>query len=255
MELRQDQSFKQMQKKAMKAAIVVSFWLLSPKASFLPSACAEQGAEGGATAVSTETAPSEPEQAVKKIVKKKSTPKKKNQETKSSMKNQAIFETSLGEIQVQLFPERAPKTVENFIQLATGKKSWTTPAGQSVEKPLYDGTKFHRVIPNFMIQGGDPRGDGTGGPGYRFADEFHPGHEELDAFDEVGILAMANAGPNTNGSQFFITVVSTPHLNGKHTIFGKVVKGMEIVNKIVKVERLPGDQPKETVFLKSVKIQ
>jgi peptidyl-prolyl cis-trans isomerase A (cyclophilin A) len=130
---------------------------------------------------------------------------------------------------VKLLPEKAPKTVENFVGLAEGKKEWKDPrTGQTVKKPLYDGTVFHRVIPGFMIQGGDPLGTGTGGPGYKFADEIGPDNK----FDRPGLLAMANAGPNTNGSQFFITEVPTPHLNRGHTIFGEVVKGQELIAKI-----------------------
>jgi peptidyl-prolyl cis-trans isomerase A (cyclophilin A) len=142
----------------------------------------------------------------------------------------ATFQTSLGEIVVRLMPGKAPQTVENFVGLAEGTKEWTDTSGKRVKRPLYDGTLFHRVIPNFMIQGGDPRGDGTGGPGYRFADEIGPDNR----FDRPGLLAMANAGPNTNGSQFFITEVPTPHLDRGHTIFGEVVKGVELVSTIVR---------------------
>jgi peptidyl-prolyl cis-trans isomerase A (cyclophilin A) len=131
---------------------------------------------------------------------------------------------------VKLLTARAPKTVENFVGLASGTKEWTHPrTGQKSKAPLYDNTVFHRVIPNFMIQGGDPIGTGTGDPGYRFADEVHP-----DDMFRPGLLAMANSGPNTNGSQFFITEVATTHLNGKHTIFGEVVCGFELVGKIAR---------------------
>ncbi len=141
----------------------------------------------------------------------------------------ATFQTSLGEIVVKLLPEKAPKTVANFVGLAEGTKEWKDPtSGQAVKRPLYDGTVFHRVILDFMIQGGDPLGTGTGGPGYRFEDEIGPDNR----FDRPGLLAMANAGPNTNGSQFFITEVPTPHLNRGHTIFGEVVKGLELIRKI-----------------------
>jgi peptidyl-prolyl cis-trans isomerase A (cyclophilin A) len=143
----------------------------------------------------------------------------------------AIFQTSQGNITVRLFEKDAPETVANFVGLATGAKEWTDPrSGAKSHAKLYDGTKFHRVIPNFMIQGGDPLGTGTGDPGYRFKDEFQSGRK----FDKPGLLAMANAGPNTNGSQFFITEVPTPHLNNKHTIFGEVVKGFELVPKIAR---------------------
>ncbi len=141
----------------------------------------------------------------------------------------ATFKTSLGDIVVKLLPEKAPKTVENFVALAEGTKEWKDPrSGQTVKKPLYDGTVFHRVIPQFMIQGGDPLGTGTGGPGYKFADEIGPDNK----FSKPGLLAMANAGPNTNGSQFFITEVPTPWLDKGHTIFGEVVKGFDLVPKI-----------------------
>ncbi|HEX9242688.1 MAG TPA: peptidylprolyl isomerase [Anaeromyxobacter sp.] len=141
----------------------------------------------------------------------------------------ATFKTSMGDLVVKLLPEKAPKTVENFLALAEGTKEWKDPrSGQMVKQPLYDGTVFHRVIPQFMIQGGDPLGTGTGGPGYRFADEIGPDNK----FSKPGLLAMANSGPNTNGSQFFITEVPTPHLDRGHTIFGEVVKGFELVPKI-----------------------
>jgi peptidyl-prolyl cis-trans isomerase A (cyclophilin A) len=143
----------------------------------------------------------------------------------------ATFKTSMGEIVIKLMPEKAPKTVANFVELAEGTREWKDPkSGQSVKRPLYDGTVFHRVIPDFMIQGGDPLGTGTGGPGYRFEDEIGADNK----FDRPGLLAMANAGPNTNGSQFFITEVPTPHLNRGHTIFGEVVKGFELVPKIAR---------------------
>ncbi len=144
---------------------------------------------------------------------------------------QATFRTSLGDIVVKLLPEKAPKTVANFVELAEGTREWKDPkSGQPVKRPLYDGTVFHRVIPDFMIQGGDPLGTGTGGPGYKFADEIGSDNR----FDRPGLLAMANAGPNTNGSQFFITEVPTRHLDRGHTIFGEVVKGFELVPKIAR---------------------
>ena len=143
----------------------------------------------------------------------------------------AVFHTSRGNIVVKLFEKEAPKTVANFVGLATGKQEWVDPRnGQKSKAKLYDGTVFHRVIPQFMIQGGDPLGTGTGGPGYRFEDEFQSGRK----FDRPGLLAMANAGPNTNGSQFFITEVPTPHLNNRHTIFGEVVKGQDLVPQIAR---------------------
>ncbi|HUL58156.1 MAG TPA: peptidylprolyl isomerase [Anaeromyxobacteraceae bacterium] len=143
----------------------------------------------------------------------------------------ATFKTSMGEIVVKLLPEKAPKTVENFLALAEGTREWTDPRnGQKTKARLYDGTSFHRVIPDFMIQGGDPLGTGTGGPGYKFADEIGPDNK----FGKPGLLAMANAGPNTNGSQFFITEVPTPWLDKGHTIFGEVVKGGDLVPKIAR---------------------
>ncbi|MFC1495790.1 peptidylprolyl isomerase [Candidatus Margulisiibacteriota bacterium] len=164
----------------------------------------------------------------------------------------AVFETSLGNITIALYPNEAPKTVANFVGLARGEKEWTDPRdGKKTKKPLYDGTIFHRVIPDFMIQGGDPLGKGTGGPGYRFEDECV---EEL-GFDRVGRLAMANAGPNTNGSQFFITVAPTTWLNGKHTIFGQVIEGQDVVDVISLVPRGSQDKPNEDVVLKKVIIK
>ena len=164
----------------------------------------------------------------------------------------AVISTSEGDITVKLFSDETPKTVENFIGLSNGKKEWKDPkTGNPVKgKALYSGTTFHRVIPDFMIQGGDPLGNGTGGPGYQFADEANPKVQ----FDHPGILAMANSGPATNGSQFFITVKPTPWLNGKHTIFGEVVKGMDIVEKISKLPTGGQDAPQNTVVIKKIKI-
>ena len=163
----------------------------------------------------------------------------------------ARFHTSMGEIECVLMPDVAPKTVVNFVQLAEGTKSWTDPgSGAKMDAPLYSGTIFHRVIPNFMIQGGDPMGSGRGGPGYRFEDETSP---EV-TFQKPGLLAMANAGPNTNGSQFFITDRSTPtHLNGKHTIFG-TCQNLDIVQAIADVPRGRGDRPNQDVVLNRVEI-
>jgi peptidyl-prolyl cis-trans isomerase A (cyclophilin A) len=165
----------------------------------------------------------------------------------------ALLKTSLGLIKIKLFPETAPITVENFVGLATGTKEWLDPkVGKKVNgQKLYDGTLFHRVIPEFMIQGGDPLGRGTGGPGYRFACETKPS----DRFDRPGILAMANAGPNTNGSQFFITVKPTPWLNGNHTIFGEVTEGMDVVLQISKSPRDGIDRPTTPIVLESVTIE
>jgi len=143
----------------------------------------------------------------------------------------AVFHTTMGDIVLKLLPDRAPRTVENFVGLAEGAREWTDPkTREKVKRPLYDGTVFHRVIPDFMIQGGDPLGTGTGGPGYKFEDEIGP----QNRFDRPGLLAMANSGPNTNGSQFFITEVPTPWLDKGHTIFGEVVKGADLVPKIAR---------------------
>jgi peptidyl-prolyl cis-trans isomerase A (cyclophilin A) len=164
----------------------------------------------------------------------------------------ATLKTSKGDIRVELYPDTAPKTVDNFVGLATGERVWTDPAtSQEQRRPLYDGTIFHRVIPQFMIQGGDPLGSGRGGPGYSFEDEVDGPHR----FDGPGYLAMANAGPNTNGSQFFITEVATPWLNGKHTIFGKVVEGMDVVQAIVRSERDGSDRPLEDVVVERIEIE
>ena len=164
----------------------------------------------------------------------------------------ALLSTSLGGIEVRLLENEAPNTVANFVGLATGTIPWKDPkTGQEVKgRSLYAGTVFHRVIPNFMIQGGDPRGDGTGGPGYRFADEIHPKLKH----DRPGLLSMANAGPNTNGSQFFLTEVPTPWLDGKHAIFGEVVQGFEVIKKIVAAPRGPGDRPATPITLDEVKV-
>jgi peptidyl-prolyl cis-trans isomerase A (cyclophilin A) len=161
----------------------------------------------------------------------------------------ATLKTSMGEIVIQLFEDKAPKTVANFVDLATGTKEWTDPkSGTKVKRPLYNGTIFHRVIPGFMIQGGDPLGNGTGGPGYRFEDEINPDLKH----SKPGILSMANAGPNTNGSQFFITEKATPWLDGKHTVFGEVVKGQNVVDSIANVPRDFRDRPIKDVVLQEV---
>jgi peptidyl-prolyl cis-trans isomerase A (cyclophilin A) len=166
----------------------------------------------------------------------------------------ATFHTSAGDIKVNLFGNHAPKTVKNFVDLATGAKEWTDPrSGQKTTANLYDGTIFHRVIENFMLQGGDPLGRGTGGPGYNFADEFHP---EL-SFDRPYLLAMANAGPNTNGSQFFITVAPTTWLNFKHSIFGEVADAdsRAVVDAIGKTRTGAADRPVTDVTINSVTIE
>jgi peptidyl-prolyl cis-trans isomerase A (cyclophilin A) len=164
----------------------------------------------------------------------------------------AKLNTSMGTIEVRLFPNHAPKTVENFVGLAEGTKEWKHPqTGEKGARKLYDGTIFHRVISGFMIQGGDPLGRGTGGPGYQFGDEIHP---EL-AFTRPYLLAMANAGPGTNGSQFFITVAPTTWLTGKHTIFGEVTSGTEVVDAIADASTGPGDKPAKDIVIESVVIE
>ena len=162
----------------------------------------------------------------------------------------ATFKTSEGTIVCELFEADAPETVKNFISLADGSKEWNSRSKKGSK--LYDGTVFHRVIPSFMIQGGDPEGTGMGGPGYKFADETKGSKH---GFNQKGKLAMANSGPNTNGSQFFITVADTSWLTGKHTIFGEVVEGYDVVEKISKVSRDSQDRPKTPVTLESVTIE
>ena len=164
----------------------------------------------------------------------------------------AHFTTSLGEFTARLFENEAPNTVANFTGLAEGTKEFTDPkTGAKVKRPFYDGLTFHRVIPDFMIQGGCPQGTGTGGPGYNFADEFHPSLKHA----QPGMLSMANAGPNTNGSQFFVTVASTPWLDQKHAIFGQVVSGYDVVENISKTSRDSRDRPKTPVVLQRVTIE
>jgi peptidyl-prolyl cis-trans isomerase A (cyclophilin A) len=165
---------------------------------------------------------------------------------------EATFTTSMGEFKIRLLPEHAPRTVTNFIELATGAREWSDPRdGSKRVSPLYDGTRFHRVIDGFMVQGGDPAGTGMGGPGFQFEDEFLPG---APALDRAGLVAMANAGPNTNGSQFFITVAPTPWLTGKHTVFGEVTEGYDVIESISKVATDRQDRPTEPVVIERVEI-
>ena len=164
----------------------------------------------------------------------------------------ARFVTSEGDFTVRLFDQEAPRTVENFVGLAEGSKQWSDPrTNQKVQKPYYDGTIFHRVIDGFMIQGGDPLGQGIGGPGYNFADEFHPKLRHSKA----GILSMANRGPNTNGGQFFITLAPTPHLDDRHAVFGEVVDGMDVVSKIGRTQTGDRDRPVKDVVIHQVAIE
>jgi peptidyl-prolyl cis-trans isomerase A (cyclophilin A) len=168
------------------------------------------------------------------------------------MPTSAIFNTSEGMFKVRLFDDKAPKTVANFVELAEGTKEWTDPkTRQKVTRPFYDGLIFHRVIDGFMLQAGCPLGTGTGDPGYRFGDEFGPGLKH----DRPGMLSMANAGPNTNGSQFFVTLVPTPWLDNKHAIFGEVVEGMDVVQKIGKTRTGAQDRPVNDIVISSVKIE
>jgi peptidyl-prolyl cis-trans isomerase A (cyclophilin A) len=163
----------------------------------------------------------------------------------------AVIYTSMGNIVCRLFEKEAPKTVANFQGLATGKKAWTDPkTGRIKHTPLYAGTTFHRVIPDFMIQGGDPAGDGTGSPGYKFDNEIDPNHK----FDRPGVLAMANSGTNTNGCQFFITVAPAEHLNGNYSIFGEVVSGQEVADAISKVPRNAEDKPDTPIRIAAIAI-
>jgi peptidyl-prolyl cis-trans isomerase A (cyclophilin A) len=166
----------------------------------------------------------------------------------------ATLKTNHGDIQIRLLPNHAPKTVRNFVELAKGEREWIHPrTGKKSTDKLYDGTVFHRVISGFMIQGGDPLGNGTGGPGYEFEDEFHP---EL-SFDKPYLLAMANAGPGTNGSQFFITVAPTMWLTRKHTIFGEVVDtaSQKVVDSIAETRTRPGDRPLNDVVIETVVVE
>jgi peptidyl-prolyl cis-trans isomerase A (cyclophilin A) len=168
------------------------------------------------------------------------------------MPTYAHFETTLGNFSVELFDSKAPKTVANFVGLAEGTKEWKHPkTGQTHKTPYYDGIVFHRVISGFVLQGGDPLGQGYGGPGYQFEDEFHPDLRH----DQAGVLSMANAGPNTNGSQFFVTLGPTPHLDRRHSVFGKVVSGLDVVAKIGHVPTDSQDRPVTPVVMKKVTIE
>ena len=165
----------------------------------------------------------------------------------------AHFTTSEGKFTARLFDAETPNTVANFTGLADGSKDWTDPrTGRKVKQPYFNGTIFHRVIDGFMIQGGDPLGQGTGGPGYTFGDEFHPKLRH----SKPGILSMANRGPNTNGGQFFITLAATPWLDNKHSVFGEIVEGMDVVQKIgTTPTSKPGDRPVKPITVESVTIE
>lgn len=201
----------------------------------------------------TETATETKKEEIKKSEGKDAKATKADKATKKGKDMIAVFETSKGNFKVKLLADKAPKTVENFVGLAEGTQEWTDPkTNEKVKKPFYDGLTFHRVIKDFMIQGGCPLGTGTGGPGYRFADEFPAGQQK---HSKPGILSMANAGPNTNGSQFFVTTVATPWLDGRHAVFGEVIEGMDVVHAIENVKTSPGDRPSEPVVIKHVKIE
>jgi len=164
----------------------------------------------------------------------------------------AVFKTNMGSFTIELFADKAPNTVANFVGLATGEKAWADPkTRQQVNRPFYDGLAFHRIIADFMIQGGCPLGQGNGGPGYKFADEFHASAKHTSA----GVLSMANAGPGTNGSQFFITLAATPWLDNRHSVFGTVVEGMSVIEAMGAVRTAPGDRPVEPVTIETVTIE
>jgi peptidyl-prolyl cis-trans isomerase A (cyclophilin A) len=199
-------------------------------------------------------AKAEPEAKAKPETKtNKKAEKKVDQKGKAEKKMIAVFETTKGTFKVELFAKQTPKTVENFVGLAEGTKTWTDPkTNKKMENtPFYNGLVFHRIIKDFMIQGGCPLGTGTGGPGYRFEDEIVKDLKHTGP----GILSMANAGPNTNGSQFFITTIATPWLDGKHTVFGKVIEGLPLVMEIGNVKTGPGDRPLEAISIKNIKIE
>jgi peptidyl-prolyl cis-trans isomerase A (cyclophilin A) len=216
------------------------------------------GGVGVAYVMNTNRPPSNPTQPSKNAAQSPPNPSQEAKNTAQPPSNPtrqpkyAILNTSLGTIKCELYSDKAPKTVANFVGLAEGTKEWTDPrTKKKVKRRFYDDLTFHRVIPGFMIQGGDPLGNGTGDPGYKFEDEFAPGL----TFDRPGRLAMANAGPNTNGSQFFITVAPTSHLDNRHTIFGQVVQGQDVANKIASVPRDARDKPLQPVIIKKVTIQ
>jgi peptidyl-prolyl cis-trans isomerase A (cyclophilin A) len=214
---------------------------------------AQEGGTPGAPSPTASSSPTDSSTKAKNTTHKKSDKKadKKSATKKEFKKMFALMETTKGTIKIHLFDKEAPKTVENFVGLAEGTKEFTDPkSGKKEKRPFYDGLIFHRVIPDFMIQGGDPLGQGIGGPGYKFADEFNPKLKH----DKPGILSMANSGPNTNGSQFFITVKATPWLDNHHTIFGEVVEGQDVVDAISKAPRDSNDRPREEIKIKKLTI-
>lgn len=237
------------------AAFMIITWSFKSHSEEIPKT--EVTKEIPATKTEKKEAQAEEKKINKKIEDAKSSRKSKNQKDKSPSASTkgtpmyAIFETTQGTFKIKLFADKAPKTVENFVGLAEGTKEFTDPkTDKKVKRPFYDGLIFHRVIPNFMVQGGCPLGTGTGGPGYKFEDEIARDLKH----DKPGKLSMANSGPNTNGSQFFITVAATPWLDGKHAIFGEVVENYELVKAISEVRTAANDKPAEAIVIKHVKI-
>jgi peptidyl-prolyl cis-trans isomerase A (cyclophilin A) len=230
----------------------IFFVLIMTLASFIPSSPAfAQNDKGAKQETAQKTTDKEKNESQKE--QKKKTTKNKKKKFKKMYAEIELEEDgkALGKVKIELEYKKAPKTVENFVDLAEGNKPFLDPKeGKKIKRPFYDGLTFHRVIKDFMIQGGDPTGTGRGGPGYKFEDEIHPNLKH----SEPGILSMANAGPNTNGSQFFITVVKTPWLDGKHTVFGKVVSGMDVVKAISEVPTNPAKKPLKPIVMKKVKI-
>ncbi len=237
---------------------LLSLVILSLALNFSAAEAQETAPKSAPKAATTE-ADSATKPADKKADAKKTTATKPADKKAATKKGKPMFavleivqgDKALGNVKIKLFNEYAPNTVDNFAELAEGTKEFTDPkSGEKVKRPYYDGLNFHRVISGFMIQGGCPLGTGTGGPGYQFKDEFNPSARH----NKAGILSMANAGPNTNGSQFFITLGATPHLDNMHTVFGEVVEGLDVVQKIGKTETGSMDRPKVPVVMKSVKI-
>ena len=238
-------------------ALAFALFSLNPASAQDAAKKEETKKEAAKEEAKTETTEAAAEAPAKEVVKKKKKKKRKKRRAKKVKKRFnklfAEFDTTMGKFKILLHHTQAPKTVENFVGLAEGSKEWTNVITREKVKgkAFYNGLIFHRVIKGFMIQGGDPAGNGTGGPGFTFQDEFHPNLKH----NKKGILSMANAGPNTNGSQFFITLGPTPHLDGRHSVFGEVVEGMEIVEEIgaTPVNRA-NDRPKTEVKINTIKI-
>lgn len=232
---------------------LIAWGLLSIGSPARAESSSKNSASGSPSSIESETSGNAKASSSSTKQNSNSTNPKKSQSTAKGNKNMyAVFETTLGKFKIKLFNEQAPRTVQNFVDLAEGHKEFSDPRLSSKsKKPFYDGLIFHRVIEGFMIQGGDPLGNGTGGPGYKFEDEFH----KSLTHNKAGILSMANAGPNTNGSQFFITLGPTPHLDRRHSVFGEVVEGMDVVYKIGKTQTGSMDRPVVDVVMKSVRIE